>query len=176
MKANAYLSPDLRYRYALWRQLELGLAAEHAGETCLFVMLNPSTADWNEDDPTIRRCIGFARGWGYGQLAVGNLFALRATDPDRLRDWHDPVGPENDHWLRSLAKTAGLIVAAWGAHPAADDRRRTDALRLLREGGVVHSLGVTAGGNPRHPLYLSGATQLVEFADFCGPVPRGGSV
>ena len=105
-KNAAAFSPDRRYRYTLRRQWDDALPY------CLFVMLNPSTADATQDDPTIRRCIGFTKAWGFGGLLVGNLFALRSTDPAALYHADDPVGPENDSCLRTLRDEAALSVAA----------------------------------------------------------------
>src|SRR5882724_4976365 len=93
---GAVLSDCERYRYALWRRW-----AERPA--VLFVGLNPSTADALQDDPTIRRCIRFAKAWGYGALYMGNLFAFRATDPRAMKAEADAVGPDNDGWLRQLA-------------------------------------------------------------------------
>jgi hypothetical protein len=121
--------------------------------TVLFVALNPSTADAISDDPTIRRCIGFARSWGFGKLVVANLFALRSTDPSVLVDADDPIGPKNDWWLRTLSKKAELTIAAWGIHGALHDRA-AHVLPMLRS---VHHLGRTRAGHPRHPLYLRGS-------------------
>jgi hypothetical protein len=91
----AAFSRDGRYRYALWREWD-------AAKPCvLFIGLNPSSADDRRDDPTIRRCTGFARRWGFGRLAVGNLFALRTPHPSQLRRVPSPVGPRNDRWLQS---------------------------------------------------------------------------
>ena len=116
-------------------------------------MLNPSTADEQRDDPTIRRCIGFARDWGYGGLEVVNLFAFRATDPRELRHAADPVGPQNDHHLALAARRATLVVAAWGAN--ADARRARRAMQVLsgQRRSLAH-LGFTRSRQPRHPLYL----------------------
>lgn len=162
----AEVSPDGRYRYTLerdWTSDQLpglvenvvsGLAVADAA--VLFVMLNPSTADARFDDPTIRRCLGFARAWGYNRLLVGNLFALRATDPAALLVDPDPVGPDNDDWLALLAERAHMIVAAWGAHPIARERGPI-VLDLLRSQAPTYILGLTKDGAPKHPLYLPGA-------------------
>lgn len=148
MKTSAVLSPDGRYRYRLTR-------AWADGAVCVFVMLNPSTADADHDDPTIRRCVDFARRWACGALEVVNLYAWRATKPAAL--WHasDPVGPENDRHLTEVAAlaraTGGPLVAAWGAHALPD--RVADVLTLpgMRE---LSALALTKAGGPRHPLYL----------------------
>jgi hypothetical protein len=141
------------YRYALWRKWDERLP------TVLFVGLNPSTADDTHDDPTVRRCIGFAKRWGYGSLALANLFALRATDPRQLRCVSDPVGPDNDRWLHALSDEANLRIVAWGAAPIARARGATILPRL----GEVFALGTTAGGEPRHPLYIAAAQQVAEY-------------
>lgn len=145
--SDAVLSESGRYRYALTRTW-----APAAGAVC-FVMLNPSTADASEDDPTIRRCIGFARAWGFGRLEVVNLFAWRATDPAALRGVADPVGPENDGHIMRAARGAKLVIAAWGAHGALLERGEEVRAMLARR-FVVHHLGLTKEGHPRHPLYL----------------------
>lgn len=140
------------YRYALWRRWA-------AGPQVLFVMLNPSTADATKDDPTIRRCVSFARSWGFGSLAVGNLFGFRSTDSRRLQMAPDPVGPENDSWLNRIRGDVSLCVAAWGN----DGNRsaRSALLRALVE--PVHVLGLTSAGAPRHPLYVPAATAAVRW-------------
>lgn len=140
-----------RYRYRLWRTWDNTLP------TCCFVMLNPSTADAEADDPTIRRCLGYARDWGYGGLEVVNLFALRATDPREMLAAEDPVGPHNDGAIGATVLSAGLVVAAWGAD--GKHRGRSGEVRgLLRDLDVpFHALKVCKDGEPGHPLYLSRA-------------------
>lgn len=159
---DAVISGCGRYRYTLEWDLQASLplvergAARALGLSVLFVMLNPSTADASVDDATIRRCLGFARAWGYSRLLVGNLFALRATQPEALLADEDPVGPDNDEYLfEYLAGRADLTVAAWGSHQAVGARGPA-VLARLREGGDVYCLGQTQGGEPRHPLYLPG--------------------
>jgi hypothetical protein len=140
-----------------------------------FVMLNPSTADASEDDPTVRRCIGFARGWDFGGLAITNLFAWRATDPKGLKAAPDPVGPANDGFIAEWAGKAALVVCAWGAmsplsswavEPPPWDgvTRARRVLEILRGLGVKpKALGLTAAGHPAHPLYLAGATRPFDL-------------
>lgn len=147
---GAILSDDGVYRYVLTRRWELG-------PMCLFVMLNPSTADAHEDDATIRRCVGFAKSWGFGGLSVVNLYAYRATDPVDLLDAHNRhglefvVGPDNDTYIAAAVKQAALTVIAWGAHPAA--RHRADQVLALVTGHApIGCLGLTAGGHPVHPV------------------------
>jgi hypothetical protein len=111
LKSGATFSPCRRWRYSLVRQLEIAPIRR-----CLFVMLNPSTADEVALDPTVRRCAGFAKAWGYPWLDVANLFAWRSTEPRALLSVDDPVGDENDAAIHALAREASLIVCAWGSH------------------------------------------------------------
>lgn len=149
--AGATFSRDRRYRYRLWRiwDRSLGIVA--------FVMLNPSTADATRDDPTIRRCVAFARRWGYGGVEVVNLFGLRATEPRDLCRARDAVGPANDRYLRRVGRRASLVVIAWGVNGAI--RGRT-VRRLIGLAGA-RCLGTTRSGEPRHPLYVRSDTRLV---------------
>lgn len=140
---SAILSPCRTYRYTLERRWG-------AGPFVLFVGLNPSTADETTDDQTIRRCISYAKAWGYGGLLMGNLFAYRATDPRDLPAGDEAVGPDTDVWLTTLSVRAGLAIAAWGANGRADARSE-EALAVL---GDVYCLGTTKGGYPRHPSRL----------------------
>lgn len=142
-------SPDRRYRYALWR---------HWGQTSvphylMVIGLNPSTADETQDDPTVRRCIAYAKAWRFDALCMTNLFAFRATDPERMKLEPDPIGPDCDEWLVTVALRAGAVLAAWGVHGQhwlrAEAVMRTFDERLIR----MHALGVTKDGHPRHPLY-----------------------
>ncbi len=149
-----------RYRYTLERDL--------GGERhCTFIMLNPSTADALNDDPTIRRCIGFARSWGMGRLVVVNLFAYRATKPANMRREGYPVGEHNSEAILSATKvsreTGGLIVAAWGTHGGFRDRDREVMAELSIVGDTVVCLGVTAAGFPRHPLYVRADQKPIPY-------------
>ena len=152
MKLCAF-SPCRKYRYTLWREFEPELEATACFNLfAMFIGLNPSTADDDQDDPTIRRCIGFARSWGYGSLVMTNLFAWRATLPDDMKKAADPVGPENDIWLTLLAKnqSVGVIVAAWGAN-GSYLHRDEHVKRLIPN---LQYLRITKTGHPEHPLYL----------------------
>jgi hypothetical protein len=144
MKRGAEFSPCRRYRYALMRSWQPGTGC------AMFVGLNPSTADETEDDPTIRRCIAFARAWGYGGLLMTNLFAYRATQPADMLAQDDPVGPENDRYLKEGAAASGVVVAAWGTNGA--HRGRDAQVRAMLPG--LHYLRLTKEGHPGHPLYL----------------------
>lgn len=123
-------------------------------------MLNPSTAEAEIDDPTIRRCMAFAQAWGYSALSVRNLFALRATNPREILKAEDPVGPQGDTEL-AVATTASRVVVAWGAKVPFDRDRK--AMAML-QGVPLWCLGTTKHGHPRHPLYVAGSQPLVPFA------------
>lgn len=143
----ATFSPCRTWRYRLERRWS-------AGPTAAFILLNPSTADETNDDPTIRRCIGYAKGWGYGGLVLGNIFALRSTDPKGLYSHPDPVGPDNDRVLAEIAREADRIVCGWGTHGAFTGRGGA-VLRVIREAGATPlALKLTSAGHPGHPLYL----------------------
>jgi hypothetical protein len=163
--SGAWLSQDGRYRYSLWRRWG-------SGDPLTFVMLNPSTADATTDDPTIRRCIGFAKTFGYEAVRVMNLFALRATDPKELARTADPIGPQNDDALAAAnADANGWLIAAWGAHPFAQRRARDVA---QRRGIRWRALGVTKDGSPRHPLYVRADAPLIPWpAPSPRPPPQG---
>lgn len=159
-KSSAVISDDGLYRYELRRTW----AIDKPHMT--FVMLNPSTADALQDDPTVRRCRGFAEREGCGTLRVLNLYAYRATKPQAL--WEafsrgvDIVGPDNDRWLGSAAGRDDVVVAAWGAHGAPD--RVREVRRILTERGHdVHALALTKAGAPGHPLYLPGDAPLIRW-------------
>lgn len=172
-------SPDRVYRYTLERPLPVGCVAgcrADAGaglhssgcvtesSVVLFIGLNPSTADAETNDPTVRRMIGFARRWGYGRLVVCNIFALRSTDPKALYTHPDPVGSSNDWHLWDEAQRARMVVAAWGNHGAYRERSREveEMLRACRD--AVHVLDLNKSGQPKHPLYVRGDTRPVAWA------------
>lgn len=155
---NAVFSDDRVYRYTLERDVgTLLTAASGRDAEVLFVMLNPSTADEHVNDPTVRRCEDFACVWGYTKLTVCNLFALRSTDPRVLSIHPDPVGPDNDAWIRECAGRADKIIAAWGIHGKLYDRGEA-VLDILWSYSTPHCLGLTADGLPKHPLYLAKLT------------------
>lgn len=190
---GAVISPCGTYRYRLWREWRnhpapaqwnmwtdadgkpvVDGAGEQLGEpkACVFVMLNPSTADGDQDDPTIRRCVGFARRWGFDRLEVLNLFAYRATDPAALlalNDDADPVGVHNQSHFNTVlfqdclfgGSTFGRIVCAWGVHGAHLGQDET-ALGWMGE-HERFALGLTREGHPKHPLYLPKDAPLIPF-------------
>lgn len=191
IERGATISACGNYRYRLWREWRnhpapahwdmwteddgspcLDGAGEQLGEplSCVFVMLNPSTADGDQDDPTIRRCVQFARREGYDRLEVVNLFAWRATSPKDLfavGPERDPCGHENNRHVARVLDRAGLIICAWGAHGAFLDQDETmlgwiDSLNY--NDASVMALGLTMGGFPSHPLYLRADAPLVPYS------------
>lgn len=160
----AWFSEDRQHRYALLRCLDVGLFGAEGDRDINFIMLNPSTADETLNDPTITRCIGFARRWQYTSLIVTNLFAFRATDPADLKRATDPVGVENDDYIMKIAKASAAVVVAWGVHGVHQDRAR-QVVRLLADAGVTpHCLGTTKDGYPKHPLYLRSDVQMQPYS------------
>jgi hypothetical protein len=151
MFKESELSICRTYRYTLTR------IWDSSKSTVLFILYNPSTADATEDDPTLRRCIGFAQSWGYGGLCVINLYSLRTPDPNALRAHPRPKGPEHDRFFLDALATHSDIVCAWG----------------LQGGPIAHHfspgnhrffhMGVNKDGSPKHPLYLPSSTLLHEW-------------
>lgn len=187
---GAIISQCGRYRYRLWREWRihpetaqwdmwadddgapvLDGAGQQLGDplSCVFVMLNPSTADGNEDDPTIRRCVGFAKRFKFDRLEVVNLFAFRATNPrDLLALNHndDPVGDRNERAVEQALEDAGMIVCAWGAHGGHLGQDQTMLGWIDRHnhrGAPVVALGLTKDGRPKHPLYLPADSAAMPF-------------
>lgn len=144
--SDAIFSPCRSYRYLLWRRWGDDWSSNYA----MFVGLNPSTADEANDDPTIRRCINFAKSWSYSGLCMANLFAYRATNPKDMLAVDDPIGEENDRYLLQYAANAGVVIAAWGNH-GTHGGRYAQIKRMISN---LHCLKVTKTGMPSHPLYL----------------------
>ncbi len=156
MNKDAVVNGEYRYWLARW------WACLGNGRV-LFVMLNPSTADATKDDPTIRRCIDFAKREGYTRLEVVNLYALRATDPKELK-WHpSPIGPNNAREIETAAKMASAIVCAWGNNAPAE--RAAEVLAQLRRDAhcPIFHLGLTKSGQPKHPLYLRADQPFIRW-------------
>jgi hypothetical protein len=153
--SSATFSPCRLFRYTLTREWLTGSG------TCVFIGLNPSVADEVKDDNTIRRCIAYSKAWGFQRYVMTNVFGWRSTDPlalyQRRAQQLDIVGPENDSAIIREVSAAGLVVACWGANLDTDQLgwREVDILRLLDGVAPLHCLGVTKGGSPKHPLYLS---------------------
>lgn len=130
----------------------------------VFLGLNPSTADGETDDNSVRRMVGFALGFGGTRLDLGNLFAFRSTDPAGLSTVLDPVGPDNDsHLFELCTQMNATVIAAWGAHPFARVRAK-EVTRLLHQWDVQpFCLGTNRDGSPKHPLYVPGKAQLLPW-------------
>jgi hypothetical protein len=159
--ARAVFNETRTHRYLLERYWQ-------PGPVVTWVMLNPSTASAFADDPTIRRCVGFARREGCGGMRVVNLYALRATDPREIRGHPDPVGPCNLRFLCEQGRGA-RIIAAWGAGGALNGHGDEIGRYLISTGAVLECLGVTAAGHPRHPLYVRADALLTQW------IPAGGA-
>jgi hypothetical protein len=155
-KTGATFDPTGTYRYSLWREWDAN--APKVG----FIMLNPSSADAEKNDPTIRRCIGFAQVWGYGRLEVVNLFAYRATHLKDLLQATDPIGDKNDHYLSAVMQTAELLIVAWGNWGSFNQRDQA-VLQLISEHRHVCCLSINQSGQPRHPLYVKSDTCPMPF-------------
>ena len=159
-RSGAILSDCGTYRYHLWRRWNPDLP------TMVWVMLNPSTADATADDPTIRRCINFARREGCGGISVRNVFALRATNPDELLRHPDPFGPDNETWLLAARQCSLLtvLVLGWGARLTAPRLRsfyqRAECCLVTQK---PFCFGTTKAGDPRHPLYLPNNAPLTPW-------------
>ena len=145
MNKSAIISQDKMYRYELSRQWD-------SMKSCvMFIMLNPSTADGIKDDPTIRRCINFAKSWDYGGIYVGNLYAYRATNPKELRNKSNPWGTENNVHLISMANRSAIVVCAWGNNKGVP----ANILKILSKSRLYY-IEKSINGTPKHPLYLKG--------------------
>lgn len=155
---TANLSDDGVYRYTLTRNWDPSLPV------VVWVMLNPSTADADTDDRTIGRCIRFARDWGYGGIVVVNLYAFRATKPEKMLAAPDPVGPANDATLAQVlaaaSRTDSPVVAAWGVN---GDPARVAAVLTLPHADRLMCVGTTKDGHPRHPLYVLGSATPIPW-------------
>lgn len=166
----AAMSDDGRHRYTLARAPPVRML--HPNRV-LFVMLNPSTADDNILDPTIRRCVDFAMRHGADAMAVANLFSLRSTDPRALKTTLDAEGdPHNLTWILEMAQSASLVICAWGTHGALRGRDAMVTEMLVSEGIKLHALKVTKDGHPAHPLYLPKTARAVPWTPGEKPEPK----
>jgi hypothetical protein len=166
METGAEFSKCRSWRYILWRRWEYSLPMMNV------IGLNPSTADETSNDPTIRRCIGFARDWDFGGFYMTNLFAFRATLPKDLRKAPEPVGPENDRWILEAANRSKLILAAWGRN--GDFHGRDMAVcRLIPQHlhPDLYCFRISPRtGMPEHPLYLPKTLRPISYR--CRPSSR----
>ncbi len=146
------------YRYRLDRRWKI-----EEEKRVTFVMLNPSTADASKEDPTIRRCMGFAQRMSFSVMTVVNLFAVRATNPEMIRLTADPVGPANDFYIRQACQASMMVICAWGAYPHLDGRDHNAWPNIRPFCSNVYCYGLTKKGAPKHPLYLPGDSELLPF-------------
>lgn len=176
-------SKDRQYRYTLWRDWSatqtLDLLSQNPTRIrardayVQFIGLNPSTADEVQNDRTITRCINFAKAWGFGALCMTNLFAYRTKDPSIMKKQANPIGEWfiaartrqewNDEHLVNIARSAGMVVAAWGNHGDHLTRAYDVRTLLARNRIKLHCLRLTGKQNPEHPLYLPANTQPIEW-------------
>jgi hypothetical protein len=156
-ESGAKFSACRRWRYLLWRRWDETKPAAN------FLMLNPSTADEHQLDPSCARARGYAERWGYGALVVTNLFGWRATDPREMKAQRDPVGRGNDAAIVRAARASALVVCAWGNH-GAHLGRSGKVLALLTSNEIgLHILRTNSAGEPAHPLYLPGSLQPASW-------------
>ncbi len=161
-EAGCLLSDCEQYRYRLWREWDRSKAALG------FIMLNPSTADHQVNDPTITRCVQRALAGKYGRLEVVNLYPLRSTDPDGLLTHPAPLGDRpdrNECAIMDALDRCSLVICAWGAHKAAPARAE-EVLRIIRmcgRGNLLYHLGLNKDGSPKHPLYIAAKSRPVRF-------------
>ena len=144
MEKGASISECGRYRYLLWR------IWDREKPFISFIGLNPSTANAKKDDPTIRRCIGFAERWGYGGLYMVNLFAWRATNPKHMMSVEKPIGPLSDEYIKVAIENSELMIAAWGVN--GQHRNRAEAVKKMIPN--LKALKINKRGEPAHPLYI----------------------
>lgn len=165
MKKGAEFSKCRTYRFLLWRSWNKELPYLNV------IGLNPSKADENEDDPTIRKCMKFAHSWGYGGLMVTNLFAYCATKPEEMMHADDPIGWGNDMWIKSVHKKCALTLAAWGAD-GTHWGRDAEVKKIVSS---LSCLALTKDGQPRHPLYMRDSSRPQHFHGAPKTAPRRGS-
>ncbi len=157
MIKEANISKNQQYRYTLtriWEPMKPKVA---------FVMLNPSTADANEDDNTVRKCMKFAKSWGFGGIEVVNLFPYRSTDPNALLSASDPFGSDNEGWVETVAESCDMVVCAWGNHNLVKKLLKGTSYNPLKGVKPTYCIELSVKGTPKHPLYLNPKLKPVKF-------------
>jgi len=152
-KSDAILSKDRKYRYVLSR------IWDDSKDKIVFIGLNPSTADEKEDDPTIRKCISYAKKWGYGGLYMLNLFAYRATKPKEMKKANNPIGDENDKYLDEYVNKSDKVICAWGNNGSFQNR----SYKILNKYNNLYYLKLNKSKEPSHPLFLSRDLKPIKF-------------
>jgi hypothetical protein len=153
MKTDAILSENRKYRYVLSRFWD------ESKPVVMIIGLNPSTADETKNDPTITRCIDFAKSWGYGGVYMLNLFAFRATLPKDMIDEEEPIGNDNDSYIDKYSKLSEKVVCAWGN----DGTYKNRSKEILSKFDNLYYLKLNQTGEPSHPLYLNGNLIPIKF-------------
>ncbi len=156
-------SADRRHRYTLIHRWD-DLLTPDSGKGIAWICLNPSTADENQLDPTLRRIRGFSDSWGYTHFVMLNLFGWRDTSPAGMKAVPDPVGPDNDHWISHWAARVDRVMCGWGEHGShlERDRHVLDLLKPYRH--KTYALVRNASGRPKHPLYVAADIKPAPFA------------
>lgn len=157
MKRTASISTCGTYRYSLSRSWD------NSKPRVTFICLNPSTADATTDDPTLRKCIAYAKSWGHGGLLILNLFAYRSCEPAAMKNASDPIGPKNDKKLSQAAKNGKIIIAAWGNDGAFNGR----SCEVAQNFPNLKCLKVNKTGEPSHPLYLKANLKPISYQRPC---------
>jgi len=153
INSDAIFSENKKYRYVLVREWD------NNKPPIMIISLNPSTADEKTDDQTIRRCVGFAKNWGYGKLFVTNLFSFRATHPRDLFNSKNPIGEKNDYWLRKLSKGVDKVVLAYGNHGKFKGRHN-EILKIIEN---PYCIKKSKNNMPMHPLYLKYTDNPIKY-------------
>ena len=154
-ESGAIFSPCGRYRYALWRVWDNSLPM------VTFIGLNPSTANQDQDDPTIRRVKAFAKDWGFGGINMVNLFGIISPYPEILTTDPNPVGVENDRWIKTKVEESEKVIFAWGNFKEADERAKS----VIAQIPDAFCLKRNKNGSPGHPLYIPANTILTKFME-----------
>lgn len=159
MLKDAIFDKSQKYRYLLKRQWKADTK-----NFVNFILLNPSTADEKNDDPTINACIQFAKNSNYDGLWITNLFAFRATKPHNLKLCSSPIGKQNNQYLKNYAKKSKMVIIAWGNHGNFLDRNK-EVIKILSKTKTLYCLDITNKGNPKHPLYIKRTTKPLIFSN-----------
>jgi len=155
LKSTAIFSEDKQYRYVLTR------VWKEPSNPILWIMLNPSTADEYQLDPTLTRCLNFSQDWNFSEMIICNLFSLRSTNPKNLYSHKNPIGPENLKYILEESKRANMIMVGWGNHSNLDINWRNNLLNSLNKS--LYCLGRNKNGNPSYPLYKSSKLKPILY-------------
>jgi hypothetical protein len=154
---DAFIDETGKYRYWLFRR-----TSNKPKNLVNFILLNPSTADAEYDDPTVKSCKRLASSNGYYGFYITNLFAYRATNPNDLLNTADPIGLENDKYIKKYAKKCNIVVVAWGNKGTLHGRSQ-DLLENLKKITELYCLDINKSGEPKHPLYIKKDTKFIKY-------------